>query len=101
MKKSKIIAALERLKEGTSGVVAATISDCISTVKSTEDADLWIPTAERLPDMHQRVLICREKEVGQFLVEQGYLEPGGWWKVYGTRVKSVAYWTPLPEAPNE
>lgn len=37
MKKEDVIAALERLKEGTSGVVAATISDCQRVINAMDD----------------------------------------------------------------
>ena len=59
----------------------------------------WIPTSERLPELGQRVIICRQKEKGVPYIEQATMEPGGWWKVYGTNVKKVDYWMPMPAAP--
>lgn len=59
----------------------------------------WIPTTERMPDVGQRVIICRQKEKGVPYIEQATMGPGGWWKVYGTNVKQVDYWMPMPAAP--
>lgn len=61
----------------------------------------WIPVTERLPDVHKPVLVCREKEPGVLIVEQGCKDLGDWWRVYGTRVKRIRFWMPLPEAPKE
>lgn len=62
----------------------------------------WISTKDRLPKPFQGVIIAREYEVGKPMrVEAGMLTTGGWWKVYGTNVKKVAYWMPLPEPPGE
>ena len=57
----------------------------------------WIRPEEKLPKVFQRVLICREKEPGQLIVEQGFLDVGEWWKVYGTRVRKIHAWMPMPE----
>lgn len=59
----------------------------------------WIPTKQRLPQIGQRVIICRQKEKGVPYIEQATLEVGGWWKVYGTNVKKVDFWMPMPKAP--
>jgi len=58
----------------------------------------WIPTAVRLPQIGQRVIICRQKE-GVPYIEQATLEVGGWWRVYGTNCKKVDFWMPMPNAP--
>ena len=64
--------------------------------------DQWISTEDRLPESGQRVIICREKEKGVPYVEQAtYSGVGGWWRVYGTNVKRVDWWMPLPEPPEE
>ena len=47
------------------------------------------------------ILICREKELGKLIVEQGYKEVGGWWKVYGTRVKKIIAWAQMPAPPEK
>ena len=59
----------------------------------------WISTAQRLPELGQRVIICRQKEKGVPYIEQATLGPGGWWKVYGTNVKQVDFWMPMPQPP--
>ena len=59
----------------------------------------WIPVTERLPDTFRPVIVCREKEKGKFVVEQGFKDVGDWWKVYGTRTKKVTHWMPMPEPP--
>ena len=61
----------------------------------------WIRPEERLPDVHKPVLVCREKEPGVLIVEQGCKDLGDWWRVYGTRVKRIRFWMPLPEPPGE
>lgn len=61
----------------------------------------WIPVTERLPDRFHPVLVCREKQKGVAIVEQGYKDVGDWWKVYGTRIKSVTHWRELPDPPKE
>ena len=61
--------------------------------------DRWISPEERLPERFEPVIICRDKEKGRMQVEQGCLEVGGWWKVYGTRVRRIAFWMPMPQPP--
>ena len=62
----------------------------------------WISVKDRLPEQYERVIVARVYEKGKPLqVEQGMLTAGGWWKVYGTNVKKVSYWMPLPEPPEE
>ena len=59
--------------------------------RSPEDPiDLFVP-----------VLICREKEKGKPIVEQGCKDVGGWWKVYGTRVRNIIAWAPMPQPPEK
>lgn len=41
---------------------------------------------------------CRQ---GGQIVEAGQKDIGGWWRVYGTRTKSVTHWTPMPDPPGE
>lgn len=61
----------------------------------------WISPDERMPEAFRPVLVCQEKEPGKRIVAQGYTDLGGWWKVYGTRVKKVDGWMPLPEPPQK
>lgn len=58
--------------------------------------DVWISTCNRLPEAGKPVLVAREG--GK--VEQGiYLGVNGRWKVYGTNVKQVTHWMPMPLPP--
>ena len=62
----------------------------------------WIRVEEKLPEPGVRVLIARPYEQGQPLrVEQASYSVSGWWRVYGTNVKRVKYWMPMPEPPQE
>lgn len=61
----------------------------------------WISPNEQQPETFRPVLICREKEPGKLIVEQGYKDLGGWWKVYGTRIKKIIGWMPMPEPPKK
>lgn len=65
-------------------------------------ASEWIRTEERPPDPLRPVIVARIYEKGKPLkVEQGMLTVNGWWKVYGTNVKKVSYWMPMPQPPEE
>ena len=59
----------------------------------------WISVAERLPDAFESVIVSRKNTSGKIVVEAGCYDVNGWWRVYGTRVKSVTHWQPLPEPP--
>lgn len=59
----------------------------------------WIPVTDRRPPNGTPVLICRRRPGGELVVEQGCRDVNGWWKVYGTRTKSVTHWMPLPTPP--
>ena len=61
----------------------------------------WISVKDRLPDKFQPVIICRSNKAGEKKVEAGMLDVGEWWKIYGTRTKSVTHWMPLPEPPKD
>jgi len=62
----------------------------------------WISTKEQLPETLKPVIVARPCNKSETMrVEQGYLQPNGWWKVYGTNVKRVCYWMPIPEPPEE
>lgn len=61
----------------------------------------WIDAKKELPKAHLPVIVCREKEKGRWTVEQGHMELNGWWRVYGSRVKKIAYWRPLPIPPED
>lgn len=60
----------------------------------------WISVEEKLPGLHEPVIICREKN-GVFCVNYGVLDINDWWYVFhGTRCKKVTHWMPLPTAPH-
>lgn len=60
----------------------------------------WISTKDRLPKPYESVIVARVYKVGEPMrVEAGKLTDGGWWKVFGTNVKRIAYWMPMPEPP--
>ena len=60
----------------------------------------WISTEEQMPEIGKPVIIARWKDLDEPMrVEQAVLHPGGWWKVFGTNLKKVPYWMPLPEPP--
>lgn len=59
----------------------------------------WISVADRLPEVFQPVIVCRENKQGEKIVEAGQRDVNGWWRVYGTRTKNVTHWMPLPEPP--
>ena len=58
----------------------------------------WISVKDRLPEPFDQVIICRPSK-GAPRVEAGSLDVNGWWRVYGTRTKSVTHWMPLPDPP--
>ena len=61
----------------------------------------WISVKDCLPERMVPVIVCRPYDGSIMKVEQGYLDVGTWWKVYGTRTKRVTYWMPLPKPPKE
>lgn len=52
---------------------------------------------------NQILVVIKEpgKAPGVLIVEQGCKDLGDWWRVYGTRVKRIRFWMPLPEPPKE
>lgn len=61
----------------------------------------WIRATDGLPKAYVPVIVCRLGKSGAPIVETGQLDVGGWWRVYGTRVKSVTHWMTMPEPPEE
>lgn len=59
----------------------------------------WISVKEKLPKLHEPVIVCREKN-GVFCISYGVLDFDDWWYVFhGTRCKKVTHWMPLPNLP--
>lgn len=61
----------------------------------------WICVTDGLPKAYVSVIVCRPGKSGAPIVEADQLDVGGWWRVYGTRVKSVTHWMPMPAPPKE
>ena len=72
-----------------------------STWVYPERNDDGIKWWRHLPDHGVPVIICRMYDPAEKIVkiEQATREFGGWWKVYGTRVKSILAWRPMPTPP--
>ena len=52
------------------------------------------------PKIVEPVMIARVKDPDEPLkVEQAVRMPGGWWKVFGTNVKNIELWAPMPQVP--
>ena len=63
-------------------------------------ASMWADPADSLPKFGQLVLIARMKDPnGPPIVEQARLSLRGWWSVYGTNVKRILAWRPMPAPP--
>lgn len=61
----------------------------------------WISVKDILPEKFTAVIVYRTRKGKSPIVEQGTMELNGWWKVFGTRTKSVTHWMPMPEPPRE
>ena len=61
----------------------------------------WISVKDRLPEVFVPVLVCRRNRQGGQIVEAGQRDVDSWWRVYGTRTKSVTHWMPMPDPPGE
>lgn len=61
----------------------------------------WISVKDRTPAFGEPVIVCRPYANGMCRVEQGFKDVGPWWRVYGTRVKTVTHWMPFPKPPEE
>ena len=103
MKKTDVIEILERLKAGTKGVVAATISDCQKVIEDMEN-DGWIPVPERKPkksvdDRGNMIFFLGfTQQYGVYVVS--YMPPVDVWNWLSLLV-DVTYWMPVPELPKE
>ena len=60
----------------------------------------WIPVTERMPEPFQPVIVCHENGKGEHVVEIGFKRED-FWRVWGSRLKNVTHWMPLPEPPEE
>ena len=55
----------------------------------------WISVNDKLPELFADVIVCRRGSA----VGPGRRITDGWWKVFGTRVKDVTHWMPMPDPP--
>lgn len=63
-------------------------------------ASMWTDPADALPEFGALVLIARVKDSnGPPIVEQARRDVNGWWHVYGTNVRRIIAWRPMPAAP--
>ena len=59
----------------------------------------WIPVSERLPEKHERVIVC---DVREDFRDAWEFEGEGWFNGLWTLEKEeVTHWMPLPEPPKE
>ena len=57
----------------------------------------WISVKDRLPNVHQRVLVyCQSKTIEKHVTACMYM--GGY---FSRKVRNVTHWMPLPEPPEE
>ena len=61
----------------------------------------WRDPVNDPPKSFTPVIVAREYRRGELKVEEGMLTMNGWWKVYGTNVRRIIAWTPMPEAPEK
>ena len=61
--------------------------------------DNWRPVTPKEPPLYEPVILCRIRD-GKLVSEAGTRDRDGWWKVYGTRVKKILCWQPMPTPPD-
>lgn len=83
-------------KSGLPGMCADAIKH--RAAEALEELTTWRDPVNDPPVQFEPVLVCRVKDPGKPpITEQGYRDLGGWWKVYGTRVKKIIGWMPMPK----
>ena len=75
-------------------------TDAIKAVEVLS-AHSWRDPVNDPPKSFTPVIVAREYRRGELKVEEGMLTMNGWWKVYGTNVRRIIAWTPMPEAPEK
>lgn len=103
MNKQIVIDALERLKDGTKGVVAATISDCQRVICAMDDDSGWISVDDRPPEPGVPVFLK-----SQYGTRAGYLVHRKWKNFFMIeevdgfyRGGTATHWAPMPEEHKE
>lgn len=101
MQKQEAIDALECYRRNTAHILGdndekvKTIDTCIMLVQEAEETEKWIPVSERLPDIHDEVLVTARGEVSI-----AWLYVDGKWRsndMPQPMFKDITAWMPLPE----
>lgn len=58
----------------------------------------WIPATERMPENFQPVIVFHENGKGEPVVEIGFKREDHW-RTWGSRMKNITHWMPLPGPP--
>lgn len=83
-------------KSGLPGMCADAIKH--QAAEALEELTTWRDPVNDPPAQFEPVLVCRVRDPGKPpITEQGYRDLGGWWKVYGARVKKIIGWMPMPK----
>lgn len=103
--KRKVLAELDELARGTSGVVRGTIEDCKRVIGEMSEDDGWIPVTERLPEEHDRFICTYKFNSNSEMQFVGVLEYYAschcpHWQHESAGV-IVTHWMPLAEPPKE
>ena len=99
-------AVLEMLKRECSPKVFAYLADQVNAIPAADVRPVkWIPVTERLPELHEEVLVCTE-EYGETVLGFAMVavfEGTGWLEAWErkTYLTAVTHWMPLPEPPKE
>lgn len=95
MKKDPIVQKLGEYED--SGLEPAEIREL---AREKLRASMWTDPADALPEFGQLVLIARMKDPnGPPIVEQARRDVNGWWHIYGTNVRRILAWRPMPAPP--
>ena len=88
------------------GHLSAYIEEMIDSIPAADVRPVkWIPVTERLPELHEEVLVCTE-EYGETVLGFAMVavfEGTGWLEAWErkTYLTAVTHWMPLPEPPKE
>ena len=103
--KRKVLAELDELARGTSGVVRGTIEDCRRAVGEMPEEDGWIPVTERMPEKQGRFICTYKFNSNSEMQFVGVLEYYVFCKDQHWQHESsgviVTHWMPMPEPPKE
>ena len=93
--------ALNKTLEEAADAIEELCKQVASCSKSAASCSKWIGVEEQPPKFGVPVILARPQPGGKYKIEQGYRDTGGWWKIYGSLVKRVSHWQPLPKPPKE